>query len=68
MLLVAGYAGVGKTTLIQELYKPLVRSRGYYISGKFDQLERNMPYRALIQAFRQLIQRLLTEGEARLEA
>ncbi|MGH8070824.1 MAG: sigma 54-interacting transcriptional regulator [Candidatus Entotheonellia bacterium] len=65
-LLVTGYAGIGKTTLIQELYKPLVRQRGYFIAGKFDQLARNIPYHAFIQAFRQLVQRLLAEGEERL--
>jgi hypothetical protein len=65
-MLVAGYAGIGKTTLIQELYKPLVRQRGYFIAGKCDQLARDIPYRALIQAFQQLVQRLLAEGEERL--
>jgi len=65
-MLVAGYAGIGKTTLIQELYKPLVRQRGYFIAGKFDQLARNIPYQAFIQAFQQLVQRLLAEGEDRL--
>jgi len=66
LLLVSGYSGVGKTTLIQELYKPLVRQRGYFINGKFEQLERNIPYQALLQAFRRLVQRWLTEGEERL--
>jgi len=65
-MLVAGYAGIGKTTLIQELYKPLVRQRGYFIAGKCDQLARDIPYRALSQAFQQLVQRLLAEGEERL--
>ena len=60
------YAGIGKTTLIQELYKPLVRQLGYFIAGKFDQLARNIPYHVLIQAFQQLVQRLLAEGEERL--
>jgi tRNA A-37 threonylcarbamoyl transferase component Bud32 len=62
-MLVAGYAGIGKTTLIQELYKPLVQHRGYFIAGKFDQLARNIPYHAVIQAFQRLVQRLLAEGE-----
>ncbi len=66
-MLVAGYAGIGKTTLIQELYKPLVQHRGYFIAGKFDQLARNIPYHALIQAFQRLVQRLLAEGEERLQ-
>ena len=68
MLLVAGYSGIGKTSLIHELYKPIVRQRGYFISGKFDQVVRNIPFGALIQAFRALVRQLLTESEARLAA
>jgi predicted ATPase/transcriptional regulator with GAF, ATPase, and Fis domain len=66
MLLVSGYAGVGKTSLIQELYKPIVRQRGYFISGKCDQIASSTPFGALIQAFRGFVQQLLTESEARL--
>jgi predicted ATPase/GAF domain-containing protein len=68
MVVVAGYAGIGKTALIQELYKPLARQRGYFIAGKFDQIVRNIPHGALIQAFRGLIQQLLAESEERLTA
>jgi Nif-specific regulatory protein len=66
MLLVAGYSGIGKTSLIQELYKPIVRQRGYFISGKFDQVARSVPFGALIQAFRGLVRQLLGEREERL--
>ncbi len=66
MLLVTGYSGIGKTSLIQELYKPIVRQRGYFISGKFDQVARANPFGALIQAFRGLVRQLLTESEERL--
>jgi len=66
LVLVAGYSGVGKTSLIQELYRPAVRQRGHFISGKFDQVVRNIPFGALIQAFRGLVQQLLTESEERL--
>lgn len=66
MMLVAGYSGIGKTSLIQELYKPIVRQRGYFISGKFDQVARGTPFGALIQAFRALVQQLLGESEERL--
>jgi predicted ATPase/transcriptional regulator with GAF, ATPase, and Fis domain/tRNA A-37 threonylcarbamoyl transferase component Bud32 len=62
MMLVAGYSGIGKTSLIQELYKPIVRERGYFTSGKFDQIAR-LPYGAFIQAFRGLCKQFLTEGE-----
>ena len=68
MMLVGGYAGVGKTSLIQEVYKPIVRQRGYFIAGKFDQIARSTPFGALIQAFRGFVQQLLTESEDRLAA
>ncbi|NET64751.1 MAG: AAA family ATPase [Moorea sp. SIO1G6] len=63
MMLVSGYSGIGKSVLIQEVYKPLTRQHGYFISGKFDQFQRNIPYASLIQAFRSLAQQLLTESE-----
>jgi serine/threonine protein kinase len=47
MMLVSGYSGVGKSALVQELYKPITARRGYFISGKFDQLQRNIPYSAI---------------------
>ncbi len=68
LLLVAGYSGIGKTSLIEELYKPIARERGYFISGKFDQVVRGVPFGALIQAFRELVRQLLTEGDAQLAA
>ncbi|MDJ0677411.1 MAG: AAA family ATPase [Calothrix sp. MO_167.B42] len=64
MILVSGYSGIGKSVLIQEVYKPLTRQHGYFISGKFDQFQRNIPYASFIQAFRSLIRQLLTESEA----
>ncbi|HEY9670060.1 MAG TPA: AAA family ATPase [Waterburya sp.] len=68
MVLVAGYSGIGKSALVNEVHKPIVRQRGYFISGKFDQFKRNIPYASLIQAFQDLIRQLLTESEAHLQA
>ena len=48
MMLVAGYSGIGKSALVHEIHKPITRQRGYFISGKFDQLKRNIPYSALV--------------------
>jgi PAS domain S-box-containing protein len=64
MLLVSGYAGIGKSALVQEIYKPITRQRGYFIAGKFEQFQRNIPYSAFIQAFRSLVRHLLTESES----
>lgn len=66
LMLVAGFSGIGKTALIQEVHKPMTRQRGYFITGKFDQLQRNVPYASLIQAFRGLIRQILTEPPQRI--
>ncbi|HZI11898.1 MAG TPA: AAA family ATPase, partial [Myxococcus sp.] len=64
LLLVTGYSGIGKSSLVNEIHKPLARQRSFFCSGKFDQL-RSTPYGALIQAFQGLIRQLLTEREER---
>jgi PAS domain S-box-containing protein len=67
MMLVAGYSGIGKTVLVREIYKPITKHHGYFISGKFDQFQRNIPFSALVGAFQELVRQLLTENEERLE-
>jgi hypothetical protein len=67
MMLVSGYSGIGKTCVVQEVHKPIVGQRGYFISGKFDQFKKNIPYAALIQAFQELIRQLLTENSENIE-
>ena len=67
LVLVSGYSGVGKSSVVNEVNKPITRQQGYFISGKFDQFKRNIPYASLIQAFGFLMRQLLTESDARLE-
>ncbi|MGB5970467.1 MAG: serine/threonine-protein kinase PknK [Spirulinaceae cyanobacterium] len=68
MILVSGYSGIGKSALVNEIHKPILRQRGYFISGKFDQLQRDIPYGAIALAFKDLIRQLLTESEAALQS
>ncbi|MCT7973769.1 hybrid sensor histidine kinase/response regulator [Laspinema olomoucense] len=67
LMLVSGYSGIGKTVLVAEVHKPIVRQRGYFIAGKFDQFKRNVPFASLIQAFQSLILQLLTERDAQIQ-
>ncbi|MCK5525135.1 MAG: AAA family ATPase [Thiomargarita sp.] len=66
IMLVAGYSGIGKSVLVKEIYKSLTEKQGYFISGKFDQFQRNIPYSAIVNAFKELVQQLLTENETQL--
>ena len=67
MMLVAGFSGIGKTAVVNEVHKPIVRQRGYFIKGKFDQFQRNIPFSAFLQAFRDLMGQLLCEDDAQLQ-
>ena len=60
ILLVRGYSGIGKSLLIHEVQKPIVKKKGLFIEGKFDQFKRNIPYASIIQAFQELVRQLLT--------
>ncbi|PRP79937.1 putative PAS/PAC sensor protein [Planoprotostelium fungivorum] len=62
LAIVSGFSGIGKTSLINELHKPLTKSGGHLISGKIDQYAKNIPYSCVCQAFQQLLRKLLTEN------
>ena len=68
LMLVAGFSGIGKTAVVNEVHKPIVKQRGYFIKGKFDQFQRNVPFSAFVQAFRDLMGQLLSESDAQLQA
>lgn len=61
LLLVSGYSGVGKSALVHEVHKGIARQQGYFISGKFDQLSRSIPYAPVARAFGELIRLVMTE-------
>jgi PAS domain S-box-containing protein len=64
MVLVSGYSGVGKSSVVNELHKSLVPRRGLFAEGKFDQYKRDVPYSTLAQAFQILIRQILGRNES----
>jgi PAS domain S-box-containing protein len=66
LVLVCGYSGIGKSSVVNELHKGLVPPRGLFASGKFDQYKRDIPYSTLAQAFQSLVRPLLSKSEAEL--
>ncbi|MDJ0597268.1 MAG: AAA family ATPase [Crocosphaera sp.] len=67
LILVSGYAGIGKSVLIREIYPSVSQKKGYFISGKFEQFQRNIPYAAIIQACQELVNQLLTESNQKIK-
>jgi hypothetical protein len=68
LLMVTGYTGVGKSSLIYQIRKPIIQDNGYFISGKYGQFHHNAPYSALIQAFKELVREILTQSETEIGA
>jgi predicted ATPase/signal transduction histidine kinase len=66
MMLVAGFSGIGKTAIVNQVHKPITRQQGYFIKGKFDQFNRNVPFSAFVQALCSLMGQLLSESDAQL--
>ena len=66
LVLVSGYSGIGKSSVVNELHRALVPPRGLFASGKFEQYQRDIPYATLVQAFQGLVRSLLSRSEAEL--
>ncbi|BAY96182.1 multi-sensor signal transduction multi-kinase [Tolypothrix tenuis PCC 7101] len=67
MILVSGFSGIGKTAVVNEIHKPIARQRSYFIKGKFDQMQRDIPLSGLVQALRSLIGQILSETDAQIQ-
>jgi serine/threonine protein kinase len=66
LVLVSGYSGIGKSSVVNELNKALVPLRGLFAAGKFDQYKRDIPYSTLVEAFQSLVRSLLSKSDAEL--
>jgi predicted ATPase/two-component sensor histidine kinase len=67
LVLLSGYSGIGKSSLVNELHKVLARSRGLFASGKFDQYKRDIPYASVAQAFQGLVREILGQSDESVE-
>src|SRR5260221_5903154 len=67
LVLVSGYSGIGKSSIVNELHKAIVLPRGIFISGKFDQHKRDIPYATLAQSFEPLVRQILSKNDAEIE-
>jgi predicted ATPase len=63
LVLVSGYSGIGKSSVVRELHRALVPPRGLFAAGKFDQYKRDIPYATLAQALQSLIRPLLGKSD-----
>jgi len=63
-VVVSGYSGIGKSSVVQELHKVLLAPRALFGAGKFDQYKRDVPYATLAQAFRNLVRDILGKSDA----
>jgi len=63
LVLVSGYSGIGKSSLVHELQEPIVRERGLFVAGKFDRLGRDVPYSTILEVLREVVLDTLAESE-----
>ncbi|MBT6767275.1 MAG: protein kinase, partial [Prolixibacteraceae bacterium] len=66
LVLVAGYSGIGKSALIRHVKFPIIQNKGTFISGKFDQFKKDIPYYAFIEAIQEFIKNLLSEPDEKI--
>jgi len=67
MVLVTGDSGMGKTAVVNEIYQPIIREKGYFIKGKFNQLQQDIPFLGWVEALNDLIEQLLSESNTQIE-
>ncbi|MCP4157566.1 MAG: AAA family ATPase [bacterium] len=64
---VTGPAGIGKTALIRELYAPITTRRGFFLAGKFDQMNKGTAYTAFIDALEDFVHQCLGQENKKIK-
>jgi predicted ATPase/signal transduction histidine kinase len=64
LVLISGYSGIGKSSVVNEVCRYLVSPQAIFASGKFDQYKRDIPYATLAQALQSSISQILGKSDA----
>ncbi|WP_085489385.1 AAA family ATPase [Paraburkholderia susongensis] len=67
-VLVSGYSGVGKSSLVEEFHQSMSCSGSLFASGKFDQYKRDIPYATIAQSMEMLVQQILDKDASEIGA
>jgi histidine kinase len=62
LALISGAAGVGKTALALSIRQQVLDDGGFFVTGKFDQLQSSELYSAIVSAFTELVQNVVSRG------
>lgn len=68
LVTIAGYSGVGKSTIVSEFRKSLLADECRLVSGKFQQYKKDIPYFAIVEAFEELFDTLLLSEQEVLDS
>jgi histidine kinase len=64
LVLVAGWSGIGKTRLVNELQPAMLERRATRVTGKYDQFQRGTPYAAIVSALGRFVKETLSSSDA----
>jgi len=68
LLTLCGYSGIGKTSLIQQIYRSVRMDKSYLLKGKFIQYRNDIPYFALKEALSEFVNYIMLEDDDKIEA
>ncbi|MCP4346026.1 MAG: AAA family ATPase [Desulfobacterales bacterium] len=66
VMMISGYPGIGKSSLVNKIQKPILEKQAFFVFGKFDQFGGSVPYSSIIEAFQRLIHQLLSENDEKI--
>ncbi len=61
IFIIEGHSGIGKSALVHQLKHSIRQQKGIFVEGKFNQFQRNTPYFAFIQAFKEFADYILRQ-------